>query len=87
MSDGVPSALKRRKVTALRRRNLGGTTDDFRPMSGWRSIFLYFGLFLILKGDRFMQWTGLNELREKYLAFFESKETLSLSHETGWIVI
>ena len=25
-----------------------------------------------------MQWTGLNELREKYLAFFESKEHLRL---------
>lgn len=22
-----------------------------------------------------MEWTGLNELREKYLSFFESKDT------------
>lgn len=25
-----------------------------------------------------MQWTGLNELREKFLEFFESKEHLRL---------
>ena len=25
-----------------------------------------------------MQWTGLNELREKYLAFFQSKDHLRL---------
>ena len=36
------------------------------------------GAFLMLKnkeykGDQLMQWTGLNELREKYLSFFESK--------------
>ena len=26
-----------------------------------------------------MQWTGLNELREKYLSFFESKGHLRLT--------
>ena len=26
-----------------------------------------------------MQWTGLNELREKFLEYFESKEHLRLS--------
>ena len=26
-----------------------------------------------------MQWTGLNELREKYLSFFESKGTVIFS--------
>ena len=30
-------------------------------------------LKLLNKGDLQMKWTGLNELREKYLAFFESK--------------
>ena len=28
-----------------------------------------------------MQWTGLNELREKYLSFFESKGHLRRSEE------
>jgi alanyl-tRNA synthetase len=37
-------------------------------------FLLYFTLIFYLKGDKFfMQWTGLNELREKYLSFFESK--------------
>ena len=36
-----------------------------------------------------MQWTGLNELREKYLSFFESKGHLRLDSfplvpKTGW---
>ena len=29
-----------------------------------------------------MQWTGLNELREKYLSFFESKGHLRLPYRT-----
>ena len=32
-----------------------------------------------------MQWTGLNELREKYLSFFESKGHLRLDSICGKI--
>lgn len=36
-------------------------------------------IYLLLKGDpQNMEWTGLNELREKYLSFFESKGHLRL---------
>lgn len=36
-------------------------------------------IYLLLKGDpQTMEWTGLNELREKYLSFFESKGHLRL---------
>ena len=31
-----------------------------------------------------MQWTGLNELREKYLSFFESKGHLRLDSWTEY---
>ena len=32
----------------------------------------------VFKEQKYMEWTGLNELREKYLAFFESKGHLRL---------
>ena len=34
--------------------------------------------FFVLKGKRKMKWTSLNDLREKYLSFFESKEHMRL---------
>lgn len=47
--------------------NLGGTTElVFAPYAGWRLIFF-------VKDDFFMEWMGLNELRERFLSFFESK--------------
>ena len=35
-------------------------------------------LFHIKKGHKRMKWTSVNDLREKYLSFFESKGHLSL---------
>ena len=35
-------------------------------------------IFHILERKIDMQWTGLNELREKFLSFFESKDHLRL---------
>ncbi len=35
---------------------------------------MFIAVIIFYKGDKFfMQWTGLNELREKYLSFFEGK--------------
>lgn len=52
---------------------MGGTTKAFVPFGGG-AIFVVLYFYILYKGDKiFMQWTGLNELREKYLSFFESK--------------
>ena len=59
----------------------------FVPLLG-RRLFLFSPVIKILRPeedagkttrrDTVMQWTGLNELREKYLSFFESKGHLRL---------
>ncbi len=57
---------------AYNTRNLGGTTEE-PPSHVWGG-----GLFVFRKEVITMEWTGLNELREKYLSFFESKGHLRL---------
>ena len=69
---------------AVFRRNLGGTTDADRPSSLTQGRGLYFftrqnknDIYFVRRMNP-MEWTGLNELREKYLSFFESKGHLRL---------
>lgn len=52
--------------------NLGGTTRAFVPFGG-EGFIVYHNVNNLIKGVNNMQWTGLNDLREKYLSFFESK--------------
>lgn len=49
---------------------LGGTTEASVPYQD--------GGFFYGKDDRKMKWTGLNDLRETFLAFYESKGHLRL---------
>ena len=43
-------------------------------------LFVFFGKQTFNRGEcNIMQWTGLNELREKYLSFYESKGHLRLN--------
>ena len=45
-----------------------------RPITGMgKSVFIHPNIlkFFIDRSAETMQWTGLNELREKYLAYFE----------------
>ncbi len=59
--------------------NLGGTTElCLRPNEDFSSGegFFYVNYF---KGEKTMKWTGLNEIREKYLSFFESKNHTRLA--------
>ena len=71
--------------------NLGGTTELFRQPSslfGMRAIFCFLSAChnklrpeedADTRGEiKTMQWTGLNELRDKYLTFFEGKGHLRL---------
>ena len=51
--------------------NSGGTAVFFVPRSCMGYLYFFVRSFI-------MQWTGLNELREKYLSFFESKGHLRL---------
>ena len=57
-------------------RNLGGNTDLFVPYR--RKGLFYFSRRQIKQRVIKMKWTGLNELREMYLSFFESKGHLRL---------
>src|SRR5699024_6571435 len=59
---------------------------SLRPLSG-RGLLLFSPRCRLYSGpawrgrarrESFMQWTGLNELREKYLSFFEGKGHLRL---------
>lgn len=73
MSGGVPR-VKGSSGTALVAVQVGWYHGSLRPMVGR-------GYFHFTQGkerQKRMQWTGLNELREKYLAFFESKGHLRL---------
>ena len=71
--------------------NLGGTTELFRQPSslfGMRAVFCFLSAChnklrpeedADTRGEiKTMQWTGLNELRDKYLTFFEGKGHLRL---------
>ncbi len=89
MSGGVPAALMPQEWRGYAPCNLGGTTETraFVPI-GWEGGFFLFLVFwcrvrlpdkLIAKGVLSqMKWTGLNELREQFLEFFESKGHLRL---------
>ncbi len=61
----------------LMHHNLGGTTEmlSLRPIFGVLAFFICrnHNLYVFFKGDFYMKWTGLNELRDEFLSFFESK--------------
>ena len=74
--------VKELKV-AFKKRNLGGTTDFSVPCLWGKSVFLCQNFdkpyFAQKKREVIcMEWTGLNELRERFLSYFESKGHLRL---------
>ena len=59
--------LQNRRFRRVRRQS------DRRERDGDRCAAYLYRYSCVRKDEKIMQWTGLNELREKYLSFFESK--------------
>lgn len=76
-SSDVSSALKMSSGSEIFYCNLGGNTE-FQASSHilWGEAFLFAENPVYRKELIVMEWTGLNELRESYLKFFESKGCL-----------